>query len=191
MLAAGYTAPVRKLIVQYVKDLTAGRLASGFEHAYRVYHLAREIGEDEQYDDDVLHAACFLHNIETPARRLAEAAEKAELILSETGFPPDRTQLVIQAIRQHRPGSHPSTVEGKLLYDANLLDTMGAIGFARLAIGAFVWHHYKTMQEVLDLIRERLCYADTFHHERARAMAQPKILFMREAVAQLTAELDL
>ena len=191
MLAAGYTAPVRKLLVQYVKDLTAGRLASGFEHAYRVYHLAREIGEDEQYDDDVLHAACFLHNIEIPARRLAEAAEKAELILSETGFPPDRTQLVIQAIRQHRPGSHPSTVEGKLLYDANLLDTMGAIGFARLAIGAVVWHHYKTMQEVRDLIRERLSYADTFHHERARAMAQPKILFMREAVTQLTAELDL
>ena len=191
MRAAGYTAVVRKLLVQYVKDLTAGRLASGFEHAYRVYHLAREIGEDEQYDDDVLHAACFLHNIEIPARRLAEAAEKAELILSETGFPPERTQLVIQAIRQHRPGSRPSTVEGKLLYDANLLDTMGAIGFARLAIGAFFWHHYRTMQEVLDLIRERLSYADTFHYERARAMAEPKVVFMREAVAQLAAELDL
>ena len=191
MRAAGYTAAVRKLLVQYVKDLTAGRLASGFEHAYRVYHLAREIGEDEQYDDDVLHAACFLHNIEIPARRLAEAAEKAELILSETGFPPDRTQLVIQAIRQHRPGSRPSTVEGKLLYDANLLDTMGAIGFARLAIGAFFWHHYRTMQEVLDLIRERLGYADTFHYQRARAMAEPKVVFMREAVAQLEAELDL
>ena len=191
MRDARYIGLVRKLIVQYVKDLTAGRLASGFEHSYRVYHLAREIGEDEQYDDDVLHAACFLHNIEVPARRLAEAAEKAELILSETGFPPDRTQLVLQAIRQHRPGSRPATVEGKLLYDANLLDTMGAIGFARLAIGAFFWHHYKTMQEVLDLIRERLSYADTFHFERARAMAEPKVVFMREAVAQLAAELAL
>jgi uncharacterized protein len=122
---------------------------------------------------------------------LAEAAEKAELILSETGFPPDRAQFVIQAIRQHRPGSRPATVEGKLLYDANLLDTTGAIGVVRLAIGAFFWHHYKTMQEVLDLIRERLSYADTFHFERARAMAEPKVVFMREAVAQLAAELDL
>ena len=43
---ARYTDRVRKLIVQYVKDLTAGRLASGFEHSYRVYHLAREIGEE-------------------------------------------------------------------------------------------------------------------------------------------------
>ena len=98
---------------------------------------------------------------------------------------------MIQAILQHRPGSQPTTIEGKLLYDANLLDTMGAIGFARLAIGAFFWHHYKTMQEVLDLIRERLSYADTFHFERARAMAEPKVVFMREAVAQLAAELEL
>ena len=189
--AGRYTDRVRKLIVQYVKDLTAGRLASGFEHSYRVYHLAREIGESEQYDDDVLHAACFLHSVEIPVRRLAEAAEKAELILAETGFPPDRTQFVIQAILQHRPGSQPTTIEGKLLYDANLLDTMGAIGFARLAIGAFFWHHYKTMHEVLELVRERLSYADTFHFERARTMAEPKVAFMRQAVAELEAELDL
>ena len=187
----GTLSGVRKLIVQYVKDLTAGRLASGFEHSYRVYHLAREIGEGEPYDDDVLHAACFLHNVEIPARRLAEAAEKAELILSETGFPPDRTQLVIQAIRQHRPGSRPATIEGKLLYDANLLDTTGAIGFARLAIGAFFWHHYKTMQEVLDLLRERLSHADSFHFERARTVAGPKIAFMREAIRRLEAEMEL
>ena len=175
---------MRKLIVQYVKDLTAGRLASGFEHSYRVYHLAREIGESEQYDDDVLHAACFLHNIEVPARRLAEAAEKAELILAETGFPPDRIPRVIQAIREHRPGSRPTSMEGKLLYDANLLDTIGAVGFARLAIGAFFWHHYKTMHEVLEMIRERLGYADTFHFDRSRAMAEHKVSFMREAVAR-------
>ncbi len=181
---------MRKLIVQYVKDLTAGRLASGFEHSYRVYHLAREIGEGERYDDDVLHAACFLHNVEIPARRLNEAVEKAELILAETGFPPDRSQRVTQAIREHRPGSRPSTIEGQLLHDANLLDTIGAIGFARLAIGAFFWHHYKTMQEVLEMIRERLSYADTFHFERARAMAQPKVAFMRAAVEQLAAELE-
>ena len=66
MPGRGTLGGVRKLIVQYVKDLTAGRLASGFEHSYRVYHLAREIGEGEPYDDDVLHAACFLHNVEIP-----------------------------------------------------------------------------------------------------------------------------
>ena len=180
---------MRKLIVQYVKDLTAGRLAAGFEHCYQVYHLAREIGKSQDYDDEVLHAACFLHSIEIPARRLEETIEKAEMILAETGFPPDRIQLVIHAIRHHRPGSRPSSVEGMLLHDANLLDTMGATGVVRLSIGAFFWHHYKTMNDVLELIRERLSYSDSFHFDTARVLAEPKIRFMKLAVTQMAEEL--
>jgi uncharacterized protein len=182
---------MRKLIVQYAKDLTAGRLASGFEHSYRVYHLAREIGDGVEYDDDVLHAASHLHNIETPAIRLSESAEKAELILSETGFDPAKIPHVVAAILTHRPGGEPASVEAKLLYDANLLDTMGAIGFARLAIGSFFWHHYKTMAEVLELVQQRLSFADTFHFERSKQMAEPKIAFLRQAVAQFEEEMRL
>ena len=43
----------RNMIHQYVKDLTGDRLASGYGHCYRVYHLARELEVD--YDDDVLY----------------------------------------------------------------------------------------------------------------------------------------
>ena len=46
---------MRKLIQQYAKDLTAGRLASGYEHSYRIYQLARKIGEGMDYDDEVLY----------------------------------------------------------------------------------------------------------------------------------------
>ena len=187
----GYNESMRKLIVQYAKDLTAGRLASGFEHSYRVYRLAREVGEGESYDDDVLHAASFLHNVETPAIRLSESAQKAELILAETGFQPEKIPRVIVAILNHRPGGNPTTMEGKLLYDANLLDTMGAIGFARLAIGAFFWHHYKSMAEVLDLVQQRLGFADTFHFDRAREMAEPKVAFLRDAVTVFEQEMKL
>ena len=82
-------------------------------------------------------------------------------------------------------------MEGRLLYDANLLDTMGAIGFARLAIGAFFWHHYKTMGEVLELVQQRLSFADTFHFDRARRMAEPKVAFLRQAVTQFEEEMRL
>ena len=44
---------------------------------------------------------------------------------------------------------------------------------------------------MLDLLRERLGHADSFHFERARRMAAPKVAFMREAITQLEAELDL
>ena len=81
---------MRKMIQQYAKDLTAGRLASGYEHSFRVYHLTREIGEGLDYDDDILHAACFLHDVEMSVGHPASSADKAEAILHETGFVPDK-----------------------------------------------------------------------------------------------------
>ena len=182
---------MRKLLVQYVKDLTAGRLASGFEHSARVYHLAREIGEGMDYDDDVLHAACFLHNIETPIPGSGVVAERARVLLSEVGFDVSKIKTVCEAIQEHKPGDHPVGVEAKLLYDASLLDAIGAIGFARLSISAFFWHHHKTMEGVLQLLRERLEQSERFCFPVSARMAREKLKFMRHAVTQFEAELAL
>jgi uncharacterized protein len=184
---------MRKLIQQYAKDLTAGRLASGYEHSYRLYRLARQIGENLDYDDEVLHAACFLHDLDLVARHPETSAEKAKSILEETGFTPGKIQAVYLAILNHMPGKEQDgqAVETKLLHDANLLDTLGAIGFARLAIGSFFWFHYKTMEEVLDLLRQWRGYADCFYFPTSRDMAGPKIAFLDRAIEQLSSELNL
>ena len=143
------------------------------------------------YDDDVLHAACFLHNIETPARGTGAATDRARVLLSEVGFDVSKVNAVCDAIAAHAPGSQPEGLEAKLLYDANLLDTIGAVGFARLSIGAFFWHHLKTMEEVLEFLRERLEHSERFCFEVSARMAKEKLAFMRHAVAQFEAELAL
>ena len=106
-----YTARMRKLIQQYAKDLTSGRLGSGYEHSFRVYHLAREIGEDIPHDEDVLHAACFLHDIEMSVGHPKSSADRAEAILHETGFDPGKIPLVSDAILNHMPTGNPASVE--------------------------------------------------------------------------------
>ncbi|HUI71238.1 MAG TPA: HD domain-containing protein [Spirochaetia bacterium] len=182
---------MRKLIQQYAKDLTAGRLESGYEHSFRVYHLTREIGEDASYDDDVLHAACFLHDIEMSKGHPRSSADKAEAILHETGFVPDKIAMVVDAILNHMPGGDPSTMEGKLLFDANLLDSIGAVGLARLSAGAAVWYHYSTMKEVLDYISRELSFTKDLHFDSSRRLAQEKIAFTQAAIEQFTRELHL
>ncbi len=182
---------MRKLIQQYAKELTAGRLASGYEHSYRVYHLAREIGEELEYDDEVLHAACFLHDTEMSVGHPESSAEKAQAILIETGFTADRIPAVYAAILQHMPGGAPSSVEGKLLHDANVLDSIGAIGFARLSIGSFFWHHFKTMEEVLGYLRKSLSDTDGFCYEKSKDLAKGKTSFMKRALKQFAEELNL
>ncbi|MGA2761872.1 MAG: HD domain-containing protein [Spirochaetia bacterium] len=182
---------MRKLIQQYAKDLTSGRLESGYEHSFRVYHLTREIGEEESYDDDILHAACFLHDIEMSKGHPRSSAEKAEAILHETGFVPEKIPLVVEAILNHMPGGSPSSMEAKLLYDANLLDSLGAVGFARLSAGAAVWYHYSTMKELLDYVARELSFTKDLHFEASRALAREKIAFTRAAIEQFSKELHL
>ena len=182
---------MRKLIQQYAKDLTSGRLESGYEHSFRVYHLTREIGEDSTYDDDVLHAACFLHDIEMTKGHPRSSAEKAEAILHETGFEPDKIQLVLDAILNHMPGGAPASTEAKLLFDANLLDSIGAVGFVRLSVGGAVWYRYSTMKEISDYVSRELSFTKDLHFEKARELAKDKIAFTRAAIEQFTRELHL
>ena len=182
---------MRKLIQQYAKDLTAGRLASGFEHSFRVYHLTREIGEGLEYDDDILHAACFLHDVEMSVGHPRSSADKAEAILHETGFTPDKIPPVIEAIVTHMPDGKPDEVEAKLLFDANLLDSIGAVGFARLAVGGFIWYHFKTMHEIVDYFRRELAHTAKLHFPRTRDLAKEKIAFTQVVLDQFERELHL
>jgi len=184
---------MRKLIQQYAKDLTAGRLASGYEHSYRIYHLARQIGGELECDDEVLHAACFLHDLDISARHPEASAEKARAILEETGFTPGKIEAVYLAILHHMPGEEREehSPETKLLHDANLLDTLGAIGFARLAIGSFFWFHHKTMDDVVALLRLWRGHAEHFYFDGSRELAETKIRFFDLAIEQLSGEISL
>lgn len=188
---------MRKLIQQYAKDLTAGRLASGYEHSYRVYQLARKIGEEMDYDDEVLHAACFLHDIQMSTGHPESSAEKARAILGETGFTPGKIEAVYQAIAHHMPTAERLeagkrlSVEGKLLHDANLLETLGAVGLIRLSIGSFLWHHLKTMDEVIDLMKRWRGYASELHFPKSRELATKKIEFLDQAISCFEQELKL
>ena len=184
---------MRKLIQQYAKDLTAGRLASGYEHSYRIYQLARKIGEGMEYDDEVLHAACFLHDIEMSSGHPESSAEKARVILGETGFTPGKIETVYRAILYHMPGksSEEPSIEGKLLHDANLLETVGAIGLVRLSIGSFLWHHLKTMGEVNELLKRWRGHAETFFFPKAKRLAKRRVEFLDQAISRFEEELTL
>jgi HD superfamily phosphodiesterase len=182
---------MRKLIQQYAKDLTSGRLGSGYEHSSRVYHLAREIAEGVEHDEDVLHAACFLHDIEMSEGHPKSSADRAEAILHETGFDPEKIPMVMDAILNHMPNGKPTSVEAQLLFDANLLDSIGAVGFARLSVGAFVWYNMQTMQEILQYVSRELSFTEKLHFPKSREMAQDKINFTKAAIDRLAKELNL
>lgn len=116
--------------------------AHDFQHLLRVYRNAEMISRKEGGADlDIVLAATLLHDLvvypkgSTKTINSAdESAEIAKKILSEyKWYPAEKIEKVVDVIRIH---SHtkkltPSTMEGKILQDADRLDAIGAIGIAR------------------------------------------------------------
>lgn len=116
--------------------------AWGTAHSRRDYDLARALADSEHlaYDDDVLYAAAYLHDIAAFAPWAKQSvdhqdrgAQLMDSVLTGYGFPPEKIGRVKDAIRTHMPTRSPgSAVESRLLHDADGLDWLGAIGIARI-----------------------------------------------------------
>ena len=116
--------------------------AHDFEHVQRVYRNAEIISKKEEGADlDIVLAAALLHDLVVypkGSRRTNhsadESADLAKKILSEYKYyPVEKIEKVVYAIRTHSYSKQliPSTLEGKILQDADRLDAIGAIGIAR------------------------------------------------------------
>src|SRR6516164_8953547 len=113
-------------------------LAHGWEHVYRVYHLALHIAEQEHADGFIAGMAALLHDlgrtIRDPSLPHAErSAVLATELLARYHLPHETEQAILHAILAHtyRRGITPSTLEARVLYDADRLDSLGASGLVR------------------------------------------------------------
>ena len=108
-----------------------------FDHVLRVLRLAERIGGAEGANMEVLRAAVLLHDVARAEERWSgvchaqAGANRARVILAD--HPPALVDAVADAIASHRfrGDAVPSTLEAQILYDADKLDAIGAIGTAR------------------------------------------------------------
>ena len=113
--------------------------AHDFNHVLRVLALAERICLIEGAMLEIVQTATLLHDVarseeeRTGICHAKKGAERARQILF--GHPTDKVDAVAQAIDSHRFRSDhkraPQTLEAKVLYDADKLDAIGAIGIAR------------------------------------------------------------
>lgn len=114
----------------------------GFDHIERVVALAERLAYSEGADLEIVRAAALLHDIEGshPAgdergSHHVQSADLAGEILREQGWPDERIRAVQHCIRAHRyrdTSEPPATIEAKILFDADKLDVLGAIGIVRV-----------------------------------------------------------
>ncbi len=108
-----------------------------FDHVLRVLRLAERIAQAERADLPIVRTAALLHDVGREEAQAAgvdhaiAAAARAREILAE--LPATTVQAVTHAIGAHRFRTEPEprTLEAKVLFDADKLDAIGAIGVAR------------------------------------------------------------
>jgi uncharacterized protein len=114
--------------------------AHDFSHVLRVVASARAIATAEGADVDVATTSALLHELFNHPKGHPEShlsgdvcAEHAREVLAREGAAPAFALHVADAIRTHAfsRGLTPTTLEGKILQDADRLDAIGAIGIAR------------------------------------------------------------
>ena len=110
--------------------------AHDFEHIMRVYRNAEKICKTENGNKKLILSAVLLHDIVKIKNQKDSAIKSAKLsekILKENNFFDDEIKIISDAIKEHSfsKGKIPSSIEGKILQDADRLDAIGAIGIAR------------------------------------------------------------
>lgn len=123
-----------------------------WNHVERVYNLALEIGKKENVDLFILSLAALLHDIgrkqelENPEclDHSEISAKLAKPILEKYNIDTNIINKVIHCISSHRfrKDKKPESKEAKVLFDADKLDSIGAIGIAR----AYAWAGEKNIK---------------------------------------------
>lgn len=196
--------------------LDSDRSCHDWDHTLRVKVTALELGTQEGADLEVVAAAAILHDIARPQEMADQGksdhatigAAQAHEILTREGIGDDAFRDHVAAcIRTHRfrtrTGEVPATIEAKVLFDADKLDSLGAIGLARAfhfagKTGARV---HNTPQEALSgdsygredsALREFLVklqnVPDRLLTATGRQIGAERLAFMREFFARLDRE---
>jgi uncharacterized protein len=184
-----------------------------FLHVLRVTENARRIGAAEGADLGVVLPAALLHELFNypkghPDSHLSgeRCAEEAAALLRAEGFEPARIDAIAYCIRVHpfSRGIRPETLEGRVLQDADRLDSIGAIGVARcFATTADMRRPFYDPADPFCRARapdDKLWGLDHFYRKllkipeglytpTARAMAAERARFLEAFLAQLASEI--
>lgn len=185
---SSFREPLAAYIAQQAKPVDK------FGHQPRLYALAVEVGHGQAYDDDVLYAAAWLHDLgvfighrpEDPEalahwNNVAYAIEKTPEVLRRLNFPEHKIPAVLEAIRTHQPHADPTTPEAVILRDADILEQLGAIGVLRAVSKVGRDTRYPIFTPVLETLRTALTtLPGRIQLDSTRILAEPKIRILRD-----------
>ena len=167
-------------------------------HIYRVLNHALILAENYEVNMDILVAACLLHDIGRPAQfadpskcHAKIGSQMAYQFLKGLGWSEENCRKVEHCVLTHRfrKSALPETIEAKILFDADKLDVIGALGIARTLL-----YEGKTNAALNDFFaecnRKLTKLYDVFYTTQARQLATDGKELLDKFCLELRNQLD-
>jgi uncharacterized protein len=190
----------RASVIEYIR--AEARPLDKFGHQPRLYALACRIGEGMDYDDDVLFAAAWMHDLgvflgHRPSEpellsgwnHIPYTLARTRDLLPAWGFPQAKLDAVADVIQTHQPQDDPQRMEGILLRDADILEQLGAVGAIRTITKVGRDTRFPTFSAVIPALRNAVDgLPSKLHTTSARLLAAPRVQVLRAFLAALENE---
>ena len=192
--------PFRAALVEYIRE--QAQPVDKFSHQERLYALTRIIGVGQVYDDDVVFAGVWLHDLgvfvgHRPEELAALAAwdamayamDRSPAVLRGLGFPESKIPGVVEVIRHHMPGGQPATPEAVLVRDGDILEQLGAAGILRTVSKVGRDTRFTVFPEALRVLQKNLeTLPGLLRLPASRRLAEPRIQVLQAFLEAATAE---
>jgi uncharacterized protein len=192
----------RESVVGYIR--AEAQPVDKFGHQPRLYALACRIGQGMEFDDDILFAAAWMHDLgvflghrpQDPAQlarwdHVPYTITQSQILLKSWGFPPDKLDSVAEAIRTHQSQDEPVEIEAVLLRDADILEQLGAIGALRALAKIGRDSRYSTFSSVVPVLEKAVAVLPgKLRLKSAQSLAVPRIALLRSLLVAIENEAD-
>lgn len=190
----------RQSVIEYIR--AEARPMDKFGHQPRLYALAKAVGEGLDYDDDVVFAASWMHDLGVfMGHRPDGTAElarwdhvpytiaQAKRLLPGWGFPVAKLDAVAEAIQTHQPKDDPVRIEAVILRDADILEQLGAIGTLRAVVKVGRDSRFPTFTSVIPVLRNCVeLLPGKLRLINSKRLAAPRIEVLHTFIAALESE---
>ena len=166
---------------------------------YTLGHINRcfnnlELIKEQAFDEDIVNAGILLHLAGfTQATKFNQdlihtSLNLAKKFLSASHFPKQKIDSVLYCIEESGVKGKPKTFEAILVHDSNLLDEISSVGLIKESI---LFHQRKIplKQFLNELKTKSVLLNEAFFSEKAKQLAEPKILFFNSFIQSLESEL--
>lgn len=189
-----------RAIDDYVKQLfRKDPTGHDYYHMKRVSRLAKKIAEKEGADLFICEAGALLHDVGD--RKLFDSPELAKKhmfqFLRSIHFSEERILKLYEAIKDtsFSKGQVPSSLEGKVIQDADRIDAIGAIGIARTfafggAKGQLIYDEENPEKTSIQHFYDKLLLLkDQLNTEFAKVIAEERHLFLEQFLKRFHSEM--